>query len=477
MRTAETRRPSGHATEEGANVVAADPLGASLRLLAALVLVFLNGFFVASEFALVRVRSTAVDKMVADGKAGAETLQAALGSLDDYLAATQLGITVASLGLGWIGEPAVAALIEPVLGELLPAGTIHIVAVAIGFSVVTFLHVVFGELAPKTLAIADAERIAVFVAPPMKLFYYLFYPGLVVFNGTANAVTSAIGIPPASETEETLSEEEIRMVLARSGEKGMVDTTEVEMIERVFHLDDVSARDVMVPLPNVATIDADAPLSAFRTTVTEGGHTRYPVVEDGEPVGYLDVKDVLRAIEDSDDDDRIAADLAREIPIAPETARVDELLEEFQESERQMAAVIDEWGELEGIATVEDVVEVVVGDLRDDFDVENDEQTLRERAAGTHVADGSLSVSAINAEIGSDFETTAYGSIGGLVLSELGEAPDAGDEVTVDGYALTVEAVDGARIQTVEIREGEDGEGDDAGDEDGDSDEDGAGAA
>jgi CBS domain containing-hemolysin-like protein len=443
-------------------VVAADPLTASLRLLAALFLVALNGFFVASEFALVRVRSTSVDQMVAEGKPGAETLQAALGNLDDYLAATQLGITVASLGLGWIGEPAVAALIEPVLGELLPAGTVHIVAVAIGFSVVTFLHVVFGELAPKTLSIADAERVATLVAPPMKLFYYLFYPGLVVFNGAANAFTSAIGIPPASETEETLSEEEIRMVLARSGEKGMVDTNEVEMIERVFHLDDVTARDVMVPLPNVATVAADAPLAEFRTTVTEGGHTRYPVVEDGEPVGYVDVKDVLRGIEDGADPDRTAADLAREMPIVPETARVDELLEEFQSSERQMAAVIDEWGELEGIATVEDVVEVVVGDLRDDFDVEKDEQSLRTREDGSHVADGSLSVSAINTEIASDFEATAYGSIGGLVLSELGGAPEAGEEVTVDGYALTVDAVDGARVETVVVRE-PDPDGDGAG--------------
>ena len=208
------------------------------RLLAALFLIFLNGFFVASEFAFVRVRSTAVDQLVEEGRAGAETLQEALGSLDDYLAATQLGITVASLGLGWIGEPAVAALIEPLLAPLLPEGAIHVVAVGIGFAVVTFLHVVLGELAPKTVAIAEAERLALLVAPPMKLFYCLFLPGLVVFNGAANGFTSAIGVPPASETEETLSEEEIRLVLSRAGEAGTVDDDEVRMIERVFELDD-----------------------------------------------------------------------------------------------------------------------------------------------------------------------------------------------------------------------------------------------
>mgnify|MGYP002761439678 FL=1 len=179
------------------------------RLIAALFLVGLNGFFVASEFALVRIRSTAVDQLVEEGRAGAATLQDAVNSLDDYLAATQLGITVASLGLGWIGEPAVAALLEPVLAPVLPAGTLHIVAVAIGFSVVTFLHVVFGELAPKTVAIAEAEKIALLIAPPMKGFYYLFYPGLIVFNGAANRFTGLLGIPAASETEETLSEEEV----------------------------------------------------------------------------------------------------------------------------------------------------------------------------------------------------------------------------------------------------------------------------
>jgi CBS domain containing-hemolysin-like protein len=422
------------------------------RLAAALFLVFLNGFFVASEFAFVRVRSTSVDQMVEEGRAGAGVLQDALEHLDDYLAATQLGITVASLSLGWIGEPAVAALIEPILGELLPAGTVHLVAVALGFTFVTFLHVVFGELAPKTLAIADAERIAILVAPLMKLFYYVFLPGLYVFNGTANAFTSMIGVPPASETEETLSEEEIRMVLARAGEKGHVEAGEVEMIERVFELDDLTARSVMVPRPDVVAIPADAALSSVRNLVVEHGHTRYPVVDadTGEQtVGYVDVKDVLRTGDANAD--VTVGEVAREIPVVPETMDVDELLAEFQGQQRQMAAVVDEYGSLAGIATVEDAVESVVGEIRDDFDDETTEHGITVRDDGNYVADGSVPIPKVNDELESAFEVGAYGTIGGLVLDRLGQPPEVGDAVSVEGFDIEVEAVDGARTETVVI--------------------------
>ncbi len=444
------------------------------RVLAALFLVALNGFFVASEFALVRVRSTSVDQMVEQGRPGARALQAALDNLDDYLAATQLGITIASLGLGWIGEPAVAALIEPVLAPVVPPGTLHLIAVAIGFSVVTFLHVVFGELAPKTVAIARAERLGVLVAPPMKLFYYLFLPGLVVFNGTANRFTSLLGVPPASESEETLSEREIRMVLSRAGEEGHVDAEEVEMIERVFDLDDVLARDVMIPRPDVVSVPADADLDALRRVVSEHGHTRYPVVDadtGDRPVGYVDVKDVLLAGEDGAPA-ASAGTIARELPIVPETTRVDDLLAQFQSQQRQMAAVIDEWGTLAGIVTVEDILEVIVGELRDDFDDAALEPSIRHRDGDTYVVDGAVSIPKLNDALGTDFQPAAYGTVGGLVLDALGRPPEPGDEVTLDGYRMSVEGVDGTRIETLRIRQpdedpAEDGPSGDGGHSDG----------
>jgi len=420
------------------------------RLLVAFVLVVLNGFFVATEFAFVRIRSTSVDQLAEEGRAGAETLQDVMTNLDDYLAVTQLGITLASLGLGWAGEPAVASLIEPVLGPLLPPDLLHLVSFAIGFGLITFLHVVFGELAPKTIAIARAERLSLLVAPPMKLFYYVFYPGLVVFNGAANAFTRLIGIPPASETEETLEEREIRRVLARSSEEGHVDTAEVEMIERVFDLDDTTVRTVMVPRPDVVSIPADASLSEIRETVLSAGHTRYPVVDSDDSdsvVGFLDVKDVLRASEG--DGAETAAALSRGLLMVPETATADDILLQFRDEHQQMAAVVDEWGTFEGIVTIEDVVEAVVGDLRDGFDVDDREHSVRQLGSDRYDIDGSVPLTLVNEELGSAFESDGVETIGGLVLARLGEIPEAGDSVDADGYRIEVADVDGARISTV----------------------------
>jgi len=426
------------------------------RLAAALLLVVLNGFFVAAEFAYVRIRSTAVEALVDDGKPGAELLDEALDNLDDYLAVTQLGITISSLGLGWIGEPAVAALIEPVLEPLVGPELIHLIAFALGFSVITFLHVVFGELAPKTIAIAQAERVSLIVAAPMQFFYYIFRPGIYVFNGTANYFTRLIGVPPASETDETLTEEEILTVLTRSGTKGHIDSEEVEMIEQIFDLDDLSVREIMIPRPDVVSVPADLPLAELRSTIIAEGHTRYPVVEADEPdqiVGFVDVKDVLRAEEfDAERAESITAgELAREMLIIPETGQLTDLLAQFQREQRQMAAVIDEWGALEGIVTVEDVIEVVLGDLRDDFDTPGSEPSISQREDGSYVAAGGLTISTVNETLGTSFETAEFGTVGGLVLDRLGRAPEATDQVDIDGYRLTVEAVDGTRITTVGI--------------------------
>ncbi|MEF8813107.1 MAG: hemolysin family protein [Halovenus sp.] len=431
-----------------------DLLFSTSRLLLALFLVVLNGFFVASEFAFVRIRSTSVEQLAEEGRAGAGRLQEVMANLDNYLAVTQLGITIASLGLGWVGEPAVASLIEPVLAPVLPENLIHFVAFALGFGIITFLHVVFGELAPKTIAIARAERLSLLVAPPMTLFYYLFYPGLVLFNGTANAFTSLIGIPPASETEETLEERELRRVLARSGEKGHVDMAEVEMIERVFELDDTIARHIMVPRPDVVSVPTDASLSEIRSTVFEAEHTRYPVVEPDDSdqvVGFIDVKDVLRASE-QDNEETTAGDLAREIIVVPETTAVNDLLLRFRDEQQQMAAVIDEWGTLEGIATVEDVAEAIVGDLRDEFDTDEREPSIRSRADGRFDVDGSVPLSAVNETLGADVESTEFDTIGGLVLDRLDRAPEPGDSIQADGYIIEVESVDGTRISTLAIQ-------------------------
>jgi CBS domain containing-hemolysin-like protein len=425
------------------------------QVVLALILVVLNGFFVAAEFAFVRVRGTSVEQLAADGRTGAGSLQDVMTDLDDYLAVTQLGITIASLGLGWVGEPAVASLLEPVLGAVLPAGLVHLVAFAVGFSVVTFFHVVFGELAPKTIAISQTERLSLFLAPPMKLFYLLLLPGIVVFNGAANGFTRLLGVPPASETEETLGEQEIRRVVAQSGEKGDIDLTEVAMIERVFDLDDTAVREVMVPRPDVVSVPAGASMAAVRSTVFEAGHTRYPVLDDDEAVGFVDVKDVLRASEADTADETTAGDIDREILVVPETMATRDLLAEFRTERQQMAAVIDEWGSFEGIATVEDVVEAVVGDLRDEFDTDKREHSIRRRDDGSYDIDGGVPLSAVGEALAVDIQTEAVDTIGGLVLDRLDRAPERGDSVEVAGHSAEVTTVDGNRISTVRIRDQE----------------------
>ncbi|WP_227376350.1 hemolysin family protein [Haladaptatus halobius] len=426
-------------------------------LLLAFFLVVMNGIFVAAEFAFVKVRPTRVNTLVERGKPGAGLVQDAIQNLDGYLAVSQLGITLSSLGLGWIGEPAVAALIEPVLGQVLPAGTIHLVAFALGFGFITFLHVVFGELAPKTFAIQEAERVAIFVAPLMKFFYYAFVPGIIIFNGTANYFTSLVGVSPASEGEETHSEEEIRMILTRSEETGHIDLDEVEMIESVFELGDTIAREIMVPRPDVETVTAPMSLSDLRSVAANGTYTRYIVLdEDGEqPVGFVHAKDILQASENETGHDGpiTARDLARDVLVVPETRRIDAILAEFQtHGGGQIAVVIDEWGVFEGIVTIEDILEEIVGDIRDEFDTAPQGPAIAKRDDETYVVDGGVPVQEVNERLDTKFETDEVETIGGFVFSHLGREPEVDDQIEHHGYILRVDAIDNARIERLVIQ-------------------------
>src|SRR3712207_6236972 len=265
----------------------------------ALFLVALNGLFVAAEFGFVKIRATQVDRLVQEGRATAPLVKDATRKLDAYLSVCQLGITISSLGLGWIGEPAFAHIIEPILEPLgVPEGSVHIIAFALAFGTITFLHVVFGELAPKSVAIAKAEGTSLFVAPFMRFFYYLFLPGIYVFNGTANAVVRLFGVPPASEAEEAHSEEEVRIIVESSARQGILEEGEEEMIEAVFELNDKAAREVMVPRPAVVSVPAGPPLGDLFSFVAAGTHPRYPVHEDGSPdriIGSVHIRDVMRA--------------------------------------------------------------------------------------------------------------------------------------------------------------------------------------
>ena len=425
-----------------------------LKPLAALFLVALNGFFVAAEFAFTKLRSTRVESMVQEGKPSPGLIREATRNLDAYLAVCQVGITIASLGLGALGEPAVATFIEPLLSPLLSEGLFHTVAFAIAFGIITFLHVVFGELASKSFAIAKPEGTSQVVAPFMKFFYYLFLPLTVVFNGTANAVVRLFGVPPASETEERHTEEELQMLVGQSRRQGFLEEEEAARVRAVFALDEKVAREIMVPRPDVVVLPANTSLRELVSFTVESSHARYPLHEGDSPdriVGVVHVKDILSAAEGTKgglEADVSARDLMRDAVLVPENRAVASLVEDFQEQETQMVIVIDEWGSLEGIITLKDIVEEIFGEIRDEFD-EAKEPAVRKLGDGSYTLDGSASIRIVNDILGSAFESEDFGTIGGLVLGRLGRAPELSDEIALDGYTLRVDEVDGPRVARV----------------------------
>src|SRR4028119_2504355 len=426
-----------------------------LMLFAALLLVALNGLFVAAEFAFTKLRSTRVQTMVQEGRASAGLIREATGNLDAYLAVCQVGITIASLGLGALGEPAIAQLIDPLLGAFFPESIVHTVAFAIAFGIITFLHVVFGELAAKSFAIAKPEGTSQVVAPFMKFFYYAFRPGVWVFNGTANAFVRMFGVPPASETEEAHSEEELRLIIGQSTEQGVLKEDEEGMLRAIIQLEETNAREIMVPRPNIESIPAEMRLEDLFSVVAEGEHTRYPIFEDdaGERiVGVIHAKDVLRAANEAGnlEADVTARDLKRDVLTIPENKSVDKILKDLRAQRLQMAVVIDEWGSFEGLLTLEDIVEEIVGEIRDEFDEEG--IAIREHDSG-YAIDGRVPIRDVNEALGSEFESEDFDTIGGLVLGRLARVPEIGDEVHIDGHVLRVDEVDGARIASVMVQE------------------------
>ena len=427
-----------------------------LQLFAALFLVALNGLFVAAEFAFVKIRSSKVEEMVQEGKTSAGIVKEAVGNLDSYLAVCQLGITISSLGLGALGEPAIATLIEPLLEPLdISEGTLHFVAFVVGFGIITFLHVVFGELAAKSFAIAKPEGTSRLVAPLMKFFYYIFLPGIWLFNGTANAFVRMFGVPPASAGEEAHSEEELRLIIGQSTNQGVLKEDEEGMIRAVIQLEETRAREIMVPRPNVESLPAEMRLEELFSVVAEGNHTRYPIFEDDSGdriVGMIHAKDVLRAANEAGDLEAAVTvrDLMRDVLTIPENRSVDKILKDLRAQRLQMAVVIDEWGSFEGLLTIEDIVEEIVGEIRDEFDEEG--LVFREHDGGYSI-DGRVPIRDVNEALGSEFESADFDTVGGLVLGHLGRAPEVGDEVTVEGRVLRVDEVDGTRVASVLVRE------------------------
>jgi CBS domain containing-hemolysin-like protein len=428
-----------------------DPLLSSFSLLVALVLVGLNGFFVAAEFALVRVRESRIVQLEQEGSARAGVVHDALRDLDAYLSVCQVGITVASLALGWVGEPAVSHFIAPVLEAVgITSGRIvEIVAVILGFAVITYAHLVFGEQAPKYFSIQRAEGVSLWISRPLKVFMFLFRPLVWLVNASTNFVLRPWGIRLGEEME-AHSEEELRIMISSAVSSGELEPEEQDYLNNVFDFGDRVAREIMVPRPDIEALPHDAPLEELVEKAAFGRYTRYPVYEGDldHVLGAVHIKDLFRAASEEVDTFDIRP-LIRECLVVPENKPIEQLLREFQQRKVQMAIVIDEWGSVEGLITIEDVLEEIVGEIQDEFD--EGEATIEEIGDGVYAVDGRIPITDVNEYFNIDLPHEDFDTIGGYVLGSLGRPPEPGDTVEADGASLHVKTVDGPRVSMLTL--------------------------
>ena len=414
----------------------------------ACVFVLLNGFFVAAEFALVKVRPTQIDVQVGEGHRRAVLTRHMLTHLDAYLSATQLGITLASLALGWIGEPAFARLLEPLLVGVFgaPSAVLHTVSLVVAFTVITILHIVLGELAPKSLAIRKPEPTSLLVAYPLWIFYKVTYPAIYVLNHAANAILRLFGIQPVSEGELRHSEEEIRRLLD-SEQQSELPEQKRELLANVFELSHRTARQIMVPRADVIFLSTTRSIEENMELVRRVSHTRFPLCEGDldHIIGLIHIKDILRAPTPATN----LTELSRAMAFVPETLPADRLLRRMRAERVHMAAVIDEYGGVNGIVTLENVIEEIVGEIQDEFDFEKPE--LVPLGPNSYQVSGQMLVADLEDELDLELSERDEDTIGGVVLSELGRRGRVGDIVRIGQLALQVQEIHGNRIHTLRL--------------------------
>ena len=423
--------------------------GSWLSVAAAFGLVALNGFFVATEFALVKVRPTRLDELARRGSAAARRAQRLVEHLDEYLSATQLGITLASLALGWIGEPAFAHLIEP-LGTWagLAPTTREGIAAALSFLLITFLHIVFGELAPKSLAIQRSEGTALVVSAPMHWFRVLFYPAIWALNGVAAATLRLLGMRPPSETEAIHTEEELRLIVASMRSRQGGSRERLDLVARTLRLPQRVARDLMVARQDIVYFRLDQTPEERREIAKKAGHSRYPVVEKDidHIVGILHVRDVFHAGTDPRTPGELLA-LVRAPLYVPETMSAEGLLREFRRTRQTIAIVVDEYGGTAGLVTMEDLVGAIVGEMQDEHSREA--PSIQRLSSGRYRVDPRTPVADFAHHFGIQIEAESAASVGGLMIEKLRRIPAVGDKVTIGSVELTVEEMDGPRIASL----------------------------
>jgi len=425
-----------------------------LLLMGVGILVLVNGFFVAGEFALVRSRRAVIEGLAAEGDKRARVTLMQLDDMSQYLSACQFGITLASLGIGFLGEPAIASLIEPLFGNAISHGLAAVIGVAVAYIIVTAAHITAGEQIPKIFAIVRAEPVALVIARPLRLFNRVMRPFISMLNAVSNTALRAVKIDPEAEFDEGGTPEELKILIAQGRSGGKLDPGEAGMLSGVFHLHEQEARQVMTPIPAVVTVDTSEDVETALRRCISSGHTRLLVTEDEN-------QDRVRGIVHSNslarqlmaEGPRASIDgLVKDAPIVPETKPLDDLLADLQRNRSSMAVVVDEYGRVAGIVTVEDIIEEVVGEIDDETDPTGGE--IRRLANGDWYVRGHVAVTDLTDHgLELPVDTDAYNSVGGFVFAELGRLPQRGDTVRADGYAIRVESVRENRVEAVRIRE------------------------
>jgi CBS domain containing-hemolysin-like protein len=425
-----------------------------LLLLGVAVLVAANGFFVASEFALVRARQSRLEQLRDQGKKGAALALRQVDHIDEYLSACQLGITMASLGIGFLGEPAIASLLEDPLGDVFSHGVAVAIAIAFAYFVTTSLHITAGEQVPKIYSIVHAEGTARRTAQGLHLFRVALSPLIWGLNSASNGILRLLGVDPRAEFEEVSSSDDLKLLIARSAHGGKIDPGEAGMLSGVFHLHEQQARQVMTPIPAVVIVDASENAETALRRCVDSGHTRLVVTENGNTdriKGIVHANSLARILMTGGPDASIEESV-KDALIVPETKPLDDLLADLQRERASMAVVVDEYGRTAGIVTIEDIIEEVVGEIADETDPAV--AGIRRLANGDWWVRGHVPITDL-ADYGLDLpvDSEAYNSVGGFVFGEIGRLPKRGDMVRVNGYSLRVESVRENRIEAVRIRD------------------------
>ncbi|MGU3472972.1 hemolysin family protein [Paenibacillus sp. D51F] len=427
-----------------------DPLPLSLSIVLVLILVFLNGFFVAAEFAMVKVRGSRIGSLVSEGNGRARFAMRLTDNLDAFLSACQLGITLASLGLGWIGEPAVARLLEPLFSRFGIDGlALNTVSFIIAFTLITLLHIVLGELAPKTIAIRKAEQVTLMTAAPLVLFHRIMYPFIWALNGMANLLLKWIGIEPASEHESAHTEEEIRILMKESHKSGLIDNTELTLVDNIFDFADTHAHEIMIPRTEMICLSIQAPFAENRDIALEQMHTRYPVCDGDKDniIGFVHIKDLLKAGPDLHD----LRQILRPMTTVPESMQISSLLKLMQKRRTQIAILIDEYGGTSGLVTLEDIMEEIVGEIQDEFDEERPD--VEQTGEAAYSLSGLMQLGEVAARFGLELDSEDYDTLGGWLYSRIEIPPTRGQTVAMSDEAeFVIEETDHLRISRVALR-------------------------